>query len=380
MQINEFHYTTSPQEVIFGAGSISRLGEAVKGHHWQRPMLCTTRQSRSRGHVAPIEDTLAGLLAITYEQVEPHVPEIRVAEAVALAAEHKIDAVIGLGGGSSIGMAKAISRGLHEQGNNQSFVPIIAIPTTYAGSEMTSVYGITHYDGKVARKITVTDPRILPQLVLYDPLLTLNLSPEMTASTAINALAHCIEALYSISRNPLSTAIALRGIHSIWNSLPRCYASGNDIEARTALLTGAFLAGTALAHVDMALHHGICHVLGGTAGVPHGIANSIMLPHVMRYNLDATVYELFQAAAAMGLLHTERSPEVIAEEAIQSIYDLISSLNLPQHLGDVGVHKDDLPQLAQIALKSKAVQSNPRPITEASQIMELLQAAWKEGV
>ena len=137
--------------------------------------------------------------------------------------------------------------------------------------------------------------------MLYDPLLTLNLPPEVTASTGINALAHCIEALYSITRNPLSTSEALSGIHSIYTALPLCYLDGNDLEARTEMLVGAFLAGSALSHVSMALHHGLCHILGGTAGVQHGFANSIILPHAMRFNIDATAPQLARAAEVMGV-------------------------------------------------------------------------------
>src|SRR5207302_9769191 len=186
--------------------------------------------------------------------------------------------LIGMGGGSPLGMAKAVSFSLTEKHssasigssspNAQPLVPVVAIPTTYAGSEITPVYGITRQVDDVARKVTVSDARITPKLVIYDPLLTLDLPPSLTASTGINALAHCIEALYSITRNPLSTAAATSGVRAIASALPRCYAAGNDLEARSEMLAGAFLAGTALSNVTMALHHGLCHVLGGTAGVP----------------------------------------------------------------------------------------------------------------
>ncbi len=228
----------------------------------------------------------------------------------------------------------------------------------------------------MARKLTVTDAKITPKLVIYDPVLTLGLSPSLTASTGINALAHCIEALYSITRNPLSTAAALKGIRSIMYALPRCYSAGDDLEARSEMLAGAFLAGTALAHVTMALHHGLCHVLGGTAGVPHGIANSIMLPHAMRFNLDATAPQLLGAAEAMGIPLAGRSAEAAVEEAVQYIYDMIGQMKLPQHLQEVGVQETELPHLAQLAFQSRTVQSNPKPITNAAQIEEVLRAAW----
>jgi len=141
-------------------------------------------------------------------------------------------------------------------------------------------------------------------------------------------------------------------------------------------LMGAYLAGTALSSVTMALHHGLCHVLGGTAGVPHGVANAIILPHAIRFNLEVTAQQLAPAAAAMGIALEGKSAEAAVEEAVQRIYALIGQMNLPQHLRDVGVQDADLPQLAQLALQSRAVQSNPRPITEAAQVEAVLRAAW----
>src|SRR5262249_34388568 len=184
---------------------------------------------------------------------------------------------------------------------DQPLIPVVAIPTTYAGSEMTPVYGVTHHTGGTARKITSSSPKSVPRLTIYDPLRTLDLPQRLTAGTGINAVAHCIEALYSITRNPLSTAAAIGGLRAIAHALPRCYAAGDDVEARTEMLQGSFLAGVALSNVAMGLHHGVCHVLGGTAGVAHGDANSVMLPHVMRFNRDATAPQLAQAAEAMGI-------------------------------------------------------------------------------
>src|SRR5947207_5363658 len=384
--MNGFRYSSYAQEIIFGPGSLARLDEAVERFHWQRLLLCSTGTLRRDGTIASLEEALAKRLVAVYAHVQPHVPDFQVVEATALAHENEVDAVIGLGGGSAIGMAKAVSLSLEEKRKgrparaafptDQPLVPVVAIPTTYAGSEMTPTYGITHYVNGSARKITVTDVKVTPKLTIYDPLLTLNLPPTMTASTGVNALAHCIEALYSITRNPLSTAAAISGVRAIMHALPRCYAVGNDIEARTEMLIGAFLAGTALSNVAMALHHGLCHVLGGTAGVPHGIANSIILPHAMRFNLEATAPQLVPAAEAMGIVPSGKSPEAAVEEAVHRIYNLIGQMNLRQHLREVGVQEIDLPHLAQIALQSRAVQSNPRPITEAAQIEAVLRAAW----
>ena len=169
-------------------------------------------------------------------------------------------------------------------------------------------------------------------------------------------------------------------MHFIYNALPCCYVDGNDLEARTEMLVGAFLAGSALSHVSMALHHGLCHILGGTAGVPHGFANSIMLPHALRFNIDATAPQLALAAQAMGVERNTSTSlmgdEGLAEEAVERIYTFIDQMNLPQHLRSVGVKETDIPNLAELALQSRAVQSNPKAITNAQQIEGILRAAW----
>jgi maleylacetate reductase len=384
--MKEFNYTTYAQEIIFGVGASARLGEAVERFHWQRLMLCTSPSLRPNGHVAPIEATLEPCLVATYERTQSHVLDFQLAEAMEIATQADVDAVIGLGGGSPIGMAKAVSLILEEGRSgkparaafptDQPLVPVIAIPTTYAGSEMTPVYGITHQAEGTTRKVTVRDAKITPKLVIYDPALTLNLPAGVTSATGINALAHCIEALYSVTRNPLSSAAALGGIRHITRALPRCYSHSDDLSARTEMLLGAHLGGTSLATVLMGLHHGLCHVLGGTAGVPHGVANAIMLPHAMRFNLDATAPQLAQAAAAMGLAVTGQSDEAAGEATAQHVFELVSQLGLPQHLRDVGIKEEDLPHLAQLALKSSAVQNNPKPLTDAAQAEAIFRAAW----
>jgi maleylacetate reductase len=385
-ELREFHYTSYAQEIIFGQGSIARLGEAVEGFSWHKLMLCSTGSPRRDGSIALVERALGERLVAIYEHVQPHVPDFQVAEAVELALERKVDAIIGLGGGSPIGMAKAASFALEERltgkpakaasATEQPLVPVIAIPTTYAGSEMTPTYGVTHHSGETTRKVTVTDVKITPKLVVYDPLLTLTLPPALTASTGVNALAHCIEALYSITRHPLSTAVAGAGAKAIVNALPRCFARGDDVEARTDMLMGAYLAGTALSTVTMGLHHGLCQVLGGSAGVPHGIANGIILPHAMCFNLDATASQLVPVVEALGITVAGRNVEEAVGEAIESMYAMIGQMKLPQHLRDVGVEERDLAHLAQVALQSAAVRNNPKPIIEAAQIESVLRAAW----
>jgi maleylacetate reductase len=363
-----FSYVSYAQEVIFAPGALARLREAMERFGWGRLMLCTSRSMQAGGWAKKIESNPGEKLIAIFDRVQPHVQDVQVQEALALAKETNAEAVIGLGGGSPIGMAKAI--GFQVQ------LPIIAIPTTYAGSEMTAVYGITHTDENPPRKVTVNDPKIAPGLVIYDPELTLDLPPELTASTGINALAHCIEALYSKTRNPLSTAAAIAGVRHIHNALFHCFQDGRNVEARTEMLLGSHFAGFSLASVSMGLHHGLCHVLGGSANVPHGIANAIILPHAIRFNADATATQLIPAAEAMRISSNGTSPKGVIEAMAQRVFEFIGRMDLPQRLRDTGVAESDLPRLAEIAFANRTVQNNPKPITNIEQLERLLQDAW----
>ena len=384
--MNEFQYVAYAQEVIFGPGALSRLAEAVSRLGARRLLLCTSGSLRTGGQVAAVQTIMGDRLVAVFDQVLPHVQDVQVDQVVALAATNEVDAVIGLGGGSPLGMAKAVAYALEQKRSGtspqpsvptaQPRVPVVAIPTTYAGSEMTAVYGITHSRETPPRKLTVSDPRIAPKVVLYDPNLTLDLPPELTASTGMNALAHCIEALYSRTRHPLSTAAASSAVRYIAGALLACYTQGRDLEARTQMLIGAHLAGRSLADVTMGLHHGLCHVLGGTAGVPHGIANSIILPHAIRFNAEVTALQLRPVAEALGVSVDGFGPAAAIQAAAQKIYDLAGQMKLPQRLRDAGVKEADLPDLAQMAFQNRTVHNNPRPVTEAGEIERLLRAAW----
>ena len=386
--MDEFHYNSYAQEVIFGAGSLEQLGEAIGRLGRERLILCTNHSMQVGGHIDSVQAVLDERLVVVFDQVHPHVHDVQVNELVAIAIEKKADAFIGMGGGSPIGMAKAVS-GMLEQRQlehskqsassiDQPAFPVFAIPTTYAGSEMTPLYGITHTHENPPRKVTVNNPKSVPRLVVYDPKLTLDLPPEMTASMGIHALAHCIEALYSMKRNPLSTAAAVSGVRHILNSLLRCYEDGNDLEARTEMLVGSHLAGLSLAGVTMGLHHGLCHVLGGSANVPHGIANSIILPHAIRFNADAVAPQLLPAAEAMGIPTNGSSLPGVIEAMIQKISEIVRQMHLPGRLRDAGadLQESDLPWLAQLGFQNRTVQNNPKPITDVSQIEKLLREAW----
>ncbi len=375
-----FNYSVQGQHIIFAPGALDQMGSVVARFGLKRLLLITSPSLEKGGQVERLAAALQPHLLSTFSRTEAHVQDYQLAEVLVLAQEHQIDGIIGMGGGSPIGLAKALSLAWESQLRGQEevrsltplhapLIPVIAIPSTYAGSEMTPVYGITHRlaDGS-SRKITVRDAKITPRIVIYDPEITLTLPANQTAGTGMNALAHCFEALYSVTKNPLSSAAALAGLRAIHHALPLCLQDGTDLDARIEMLLGAHLAGSSLATVDMALHHGLCHVLGGTAGVAHGVANTIMLPHVLRFNQVAAADSLTQAAEAMGVKGVAA--------ALEQVEWLAGQTGLPRRLRDVGVTAEMLPQLAEMAMHSATVHKNPRPVRMVMELEELFAAAW----
>ena len=246
---------------------------------------------------------------------------------------------------------------------------LVAIPTTYAGSEMTPVVGITFR--AEGHKLVLRDLAVLPRLAIYDPEVTLDLSPELTASTGMNAFAHCVEACYARDLNPVVRPVALEGLRHIARSLPLCVAAGDDIEAREDLLLGAYLAGFSIANATMALHHGLCHVLGGRTGIAHGVVNAILLPHVMAFNADAVPDAMSAIADAMDA--GARTRDIGA--APRAVAALVATLPVPKRLREAGVSEDMLASLAAEAAANQTIKANPKPVTEAD-LAQLLRSAW----
>jgi maleylacetate reductase len=324
-------------------------------------LFVCTPSLKASSHAARVRTSLGSRLAAEFTEVEPHVPREAVDAARALAAHHRIEVVVAMGGGSAMGVGKGVVFG-----DGKS---LIAIPTTYAGSEMTPVFGTT--DRAERRKSVRRDDAVLPKLVIYDPEVTLELSPGLTASTAMNALAHCVEACYARDVNPLVPPVALEGIRRIVRSLPLCITNGRNLDAREDLLTGAYLAGFSIANAAMALHHGICHVLGGRTGVAHGVLNAIMLPHVMQFNADAVPDAMSAIADAMDA--GARTRDFAAPP--RGVAALVATLPVPHRLRDAGVQEATLDSVAAEAATNSTVQANPKPVVEAD-LRELLRSAW----
>ena len=345
--MKEFVYTGLPSRVVFGAGSIARLPAELDRLGAKRALLLSTPEQKDS--LQEVSRALGARYAGTYDKAAMHVPVEIAEDARRVARELGADCCVTVGGGSTTGLGKAIALA--------STLPILAVPTTYAGSEMTPIYGLT--EGGL--KKTGRDPRVLPKTVIYDPNLTLTLPAALSASSGMNAIAHCVEALYAVDANPIISLMAEEGIRALASALPQIILDTRNLEARSDALYGAWLAGIALGSAGMALHHKLCHILGGF-GLPHAETHSIVLPHAMRYNRDA-------ASGAM------RSIEGIfdGKDAPGAVWDMEKELGLPMKLADIGLKKADLERAAKIATESPY--PNPRKV-EYAPVLELLNDAY----
>jgi len=267
-------------------------------------------------------------------------------EAVRLGA----DCVVAVGGGSTVGLGKAIAL--------QSGLPILAIPTTYAGSEMTPIYGLTE-DGM---KRTGRDRRVLPKVVIYDPLLTVDLPAAMSITSGFNAIAHAAEALYAENLNPITAMMAEEGIRALAQGMPQVAKNPRDLDGRSNCLYGAWLCGAVLGTTSMALHHKLCHVLGGAWNLPHAETHTVILPHAVAYN---------HAAAPEAMQRIERAMKT--PNAASGIFDLMKQFGAPLSLKEIGMKQNDLARAASLVME--APYYNPRPATRES-ILGLLNDAF----
>lgn len=350
MIAKSFSYRQRDRKMVFGVGVRASLATEISALDVKKVMLII--DGGALGIRSEIETYLDASLVTTWTDVQQHVPINLAESARAVATSSEIDAIVCVGGGSSTGLAKAIAL-THR-------VPIIAVPTTYAGSEQTTIYGLTGD----RHKQTGSDPIVLPRVVLYDPELTLNLPLNVTGASAFNALAHSVEGLYAPGCNPITTAIALEATRAINESLPLVMQDGNDLGARAKLLYGAALSGIVLGDTSAAFHHKICHVLGGTFGLVHADAHSVVLPHSIAFNASVLQSEMTQLARALGC-----SPDDVAG----SLWDLAKMSNVPTSLADLGLRRDDLSETATRA--AAEIRNNPRAFT-AGDIENLLLDAF----
>ncbi len=347
--MKSFIYNGQAGRVIFGAGSLQHLGREIDVLGARKALVLSTPEQRASAQM--VADLLGPRAAGVFDRAVMHVPIETAREARELARQLGADCAVAIGGGSTTGLGKAIAL--------DSGLPILAIPTTYAGSEMTTVYGIT----EAGVKKTGKDVRVLPRTVIYDPELSLGLPVGMSVTSGINAIAHSAEGLYGVDTNPIMDLMAKEGIAAIARALPAIRKDPSDIAARSAALYGAWLCGTVMSNVGMALHHKLCHTLGGSFNLPHAETHTIVLPHALAYNAAAAPQAMQAIAAALG-----------ADRAAQGVFDLAKNNGAAVALRELGMQEADLDKACDIAMQNRY--PNPRPL-ERDAIRQLLQDAFE---
>jgi maleylacetate reductase len=344
-----FTYQALPMRVVFGAGTLRRLPDEVATLGLTRVLvLCSPEQEATGQMVAgALGDRATGVLP----EARMHVPVEVAHRARKLATAGAADGCVAVGGGSAIGLGKAIAL---EHG-----LPVIAVPTTYAGSEMTPIWGLT--DGNAKR--TGRDPRVLPVSVVYDPELTRTLPAGLSATSGMNALAHAAEGLYAPDASPIVSLIAAEGVRALAAALPLVVADGNDIDARAEAQYGAWLCGAVLGATTMSLHHKLCHTLGGALDLPHAPTHTVVLPHALAYNASAAPQAVATLTRALGG----------APDPARELWDLAGRLGAPRSLRELGMTELDIPRIADLAVATPY--ANPRPVTRGA-VEALLNAAW----
>ena len=346
-----FIYSANPGRVIFGSGTLSRLPDEIARLGLDRVLVLSTPQQEAEAR--RLADTIGARAAGIFAGATMHTPVEVTDSAMALVRDRQVDGVVAIGGGSTIGLGKAIAL--------RTDLPQIVVPTTYAGSEMTPILGETR-DGV---KATQSSPKILPEVVIYDVDLTLSLPVSLSVTSGINAIAHAVEALYAREGNPVISMMAEEGTRALARSLPGIRRDPGDTDARSEALYGAWLCGICLGSVGMALHHKLCHTLGGSFDLPHAETHTAVLPHAVRYNAPDAPEAMKRVARAIG-----------ASDAATGLHDLASSLGATMALRDLGMPHDGIARAADQALKNPYW--NPRAL-DRDGLERLIASAW-EGV
>jgi maleylacetate reductase len=342
-----FDHDTLPQRVRFASGAAAaNLAAAVEDLGASRVMVIAAADERELAR--RVADGLP--VAHWHHDVAMHVP-VGVAErARAAAATHRADALVSVGGGSTTGLAKAVAL--------TTGLPIVAVPTTYAGSEATNVWGLTEN----AKKTTGVDDRVLPRTIVYDASLMLTLPAGLSVASGLNALAHCVDSLWAPRADPINRALAGEGIRALHLGLPRVVADPRGLDGREHALYGAYLAAVAFASAGSGLHHKICHVLGGMFDLPHAQTHAVVLPYVLAMNAPAAPDAERRIAAAFD-----------APSATDGLARLRATLDAPRALRDYGMTEDGIAPAAEAVLAA-APPGNPAPVT-LDAITELLRLA-----
>ena len=371
--------------VVFGVNSVNDTGSEVDYLKCSRAFIVTDKGVKEAGLVEKVEKALGSRLVGMFDECPQDSGYHIVAQAAEMAREAGADCLVSVGGGSVIDTAKGMAILLKEGGDLHDYcgyqlltrpqTPHIAIPTTAGtGSEVTYFFVIKDWERN--QKIEYGDDYIIPNTAILDPVMTRSLPPMLTATTGMDALTHAIEAIHATPREPISDTMAFGAIRLMMEYLPRCVENGDDLFARGQQQIAATMAGIAFGNAQVGLVHGIAHTVGAICGVPHGLANSILLPHVMEYNLDESAEYYAFVAEAMGVKEKGMSDEEAAEAAINAVWELTRRMGVPQRLSEVGVTEDVLPQLADKTLEDGSCVFNPKMIFDAEQVLEVLKKAF----
>ena len=343
-----FVYNALPSKIVFGFGTLACVPDEVRELGCKRAFVLSTAEQEeiARGLAGRLGELCAGI----FTRAAMHTPVEVTEQALELAMQSSADCTVAIGGGSTTGLGKAIAL--------RTGLPQIVAPTTYAGSEATPILGET----EGGKKTTQRTMKVLPEVIVYDVELTLSLPPKLSATSGMNAIAHAVEALYAKDANPITSLLAEQGIAALANALPIIMQRPGDRAARSGALLGAWMCGNCLGTVGMALHHKLCHTLGGSFNLPHAETHAILLPHSTAYNRAAAPGAMARAARSMG-----------AADAAQGLFDLVQGLGAPTALKDIGMREDNLDRAAELA--TTMPYWNPRPIERAG-IRALLDDAF----
>ncbi|APZ51327.1 maleylacetate reductase [Salipiger abyssi] len=333
--MHNFTYTANPGRILFGFGTLDKLADEIRNAGMTRVLLLSTPQQAEQ--VGAVAKSLGDLSAGIFSDARMHTPAEVTEQALKSLKSLGADGIVSLGGGSTIGLGKALAL--------RTNLAQIVIPTTYAGSEMTPILGETT-DGV---KRTLRSEKVLPETVLYDVELTMSLPVEMSGLSGMNAVAHAVEALYCKEANPITALIAAEGVRALTDALPRIAQDGGDREARSDALYGAWLCGTCLGTVGMALHHKLCHAIGGAYDTPHAATHAIILPHALAYTAPAIPEAMERLRAALK-----------TDDPAGRLYEIGREIGAPEGLQALGMPEDGIEHVVELSLRDPYW--NPRPL------------------
>lgn len=374
-------------KIIFGAGTLSEVSKEAARLGGTKVFIVADPIVRKLGVLKRIEENLktAEIKVVgTLEDIPPNSDIELVEKGYRAALDLETDLLITIGGGSAIDTAKGMNILLSEGGNlledhqgtyllEHPLKPLIAIPTT-AGTGSESTFATVIRDNQQKLKISFISPYIAPDVAILDPELTLSMPPKLTASTGMDALCHVVESIHSLQNEPIADGLALHAIKLISQNLKEATKNGKNLEARSNMLIASNIAGLAFSNALVGVVHAMAHACGGLCEVPHGIANSILLPYGMEYNLDYCPDRYALVAKAWGLETKGLSDKEAAKAVIEAVKSLTKELGLPQKLSEVGVKEEDIGRLAEDAISDGCIYNNPREATE-EEIAEVLKKA-----